>query len=81
MRVAVTGASGRLGRAVVTALEEAPFTGPFGPIAWSRAIFDLDASDGIVALLERDRPEVIVHCAAWSLYVQANSTRHCTKCG
>jgi len=42
MRVAVTGATGRLGRAVVTALGEAPFTGPFGPIAWSRAIFDLD---------------------------------------
>lgn len=66
MRVAVTGAGGRLGRAVVTALEEAPFSGPFGPIAWSRAIFDLDAPDGIVTLLERDRPEVIVHCAAWT---------------
>lgn len=66
MRVAVTGAGGRLGRAVVTALEEAPFTGPFGPIAWSRAIFDLDAPDGIGALLDRDRPEVVVHCAAWT---------------
>ncbi len=66
MRVAVTGAGGRLGRAVVTALEDAPFTGPFGPIAWTRAIWDLDAPDGIGALLERDRPEVIVHCAAWT---------------
>ena len=66
MRVAVTGAGGRLGRAVVTALEEAPFTGPFGPIAWSRAIFDLDAPDGVAALLDRDRPEVVVHCAAWT---------------
>ena len=31
MRVAVTGAGGRLGRALVAALEEAPFTGPAGP--------------------------------------------------
>jgi dTDP-4-dehydrorhamnose reductase len=66
MRVAVTGAGGRLGRAVVTALEEAPFTGPFGPIAWSRAIFDLDAPEQAGVLLDRDRPEVVVHCAAWT---------------
>jgi dTDP-4-dehydrorhamnose reductase len=66
VRVAVTGAGGRLGRAVVTALEEAPFTGPFGPIAWSRAIFDLDAPEGVGRLLDRDRPEVVVHCAAWT---------------
>ena len=66
MRVAVTGAGGRLGRAVVTALEESPFTGPFGQIAWSRAIFDLDAPDGAGTLLDRDRPEVVVHCAAWT---------------
>jgi dTDP-4-dehydrorhamnose reductase len=66
VRVAVTGANGRLGRAVVSALEEAPFTGPFGPIAWSRAIFDLDAPDTAGALLDRDRPEVVVHCAAWT---------------
>ena len=66
MRVAVTGAGGRLGRAVVTALEEAPFTGPFGPIAWSRAIFDLDAPGEVPSVLDRDRPEAIVHCAAWT---------------
>lgn len=66
MRVAVTGAGGRLGRAVVAALEDAPFTGPFGPIAWTRAIWDLDAPDGIGRLIERDRPEAIVHCAAWT---------------
>jgi dTDP-4-dehydrorhamnose reductase len=66
MRVAVTGAGGRLGRAVVAALEEAPFTGPFGPIAWSRGIFDLDAPAAAGALLDRDRPELVVHCAAWT---------------
>jgi dTDP-4-dehydrorhamnose reductase len=66
MRVAVTGSTGRLGRAVVTALEEAPFTGPFGPIGWSRAIFDLDTPEVAGAILDRDRPEIVVHCAAWT---------------
>ena len=66
MRVAVTGAGGRLGRALVAALGDAPFTGPAGPIAWTRADFDLDAPASIDGLLERDRPEVIVHAAAWT---------------
>jgi dTDP-4-dehydrorhamnose reductase len=66
MRVAVTGAGGRLGSALVTALADAPFTGPAGPIAWEREAFDLDAPDGIGARLDRDRPEVVVHAAAWT---------------
>ena len=66
MRVAVTGASGRLGRALVAALADAPFSGPAGPLAWDRSAFDLDAPDGIGALLDLDRPEVVVHAAAWS---------------
>ena len=66
MRVAVTGAAGRLGRALITALEDAPFTGPAGPIAWDRSAFDLDAPDGIEERLVRDRAEVVVHAAAWT---------------
>ncbi len=66
MRVAVTGARGRLGRAVVDALADAPFTGPSGPIAWARDAFDLDAPAGIGARLDADRPEVVVHAAAWT---------------
>jgi dTDP-4-dehydrorhamnose reductase len=66
VRVAVTGANGRLGRALVAALEEAPFTGPAGPIAWTRAEFDLDAPAGVTRMIERDRPEVIVNAAAWT---------------
>ncbi len=66
MRVAVTGANGRLGRALVAALADAPFTGPGGPIAWNRAAFDLDAPDAVAALLDRHCPEVVVHAAAWS---------------
>lgn len=66
MRVAVTGAAGRLGSALITALSDAPFTGPGGPIAWGREVFDLDAPDGIGSRLDRDRPEVVVHAAAWT---------------
>jgi dTDP-4-dehydrorhamnose reductase len=66
MRVAVTGANGRLGRALIAALGDAPFTGPAGPIAWTRRDFDLDAPESIGDLLDRDRPEVVVHAAAWT---------------
>ena len=66
MRVAVTGANGRLGRALIAALEDAPFTGPGGPLGWARDTFDLDAPDGIHALLDRDRPEVVINAAAWT---------------
>jgi dTDP-4-dehydrorhamnose reductase len=66
MRVAVTGAGGRLGRALIDALGDAPFTGPAGPIAWTREDFDLDAPSTIGALLDRDRPEVVIHTAAWT---------------
>jgi len=50
----------------VSALEDAPFVGPLGPIAWTRREWDLDRPDDIAALVERDRPEVIVHAAAWT---------------
>jgi len=66
MRVAVTGAGGRLGRALVTALAEAPFTGLGGPIAWRRSDFDLDRQEDFVGLLQRDRPEAVIHAAAWT---------------
>jgi dTDP-4-dehydrorhamnose reductase len=66
MRVAVTGAGGRLGRALIEALEASPYTGPSGPIAWIRPDFDLDRPDRIAALVDRDRPEVVVHAAAWT---------------
>ena len=66
MRVAISGATGRLGRALVAAVEEAPFGGPFGPITWSRPAFDLDAPEAFDNLLDRDRPEIVVHAAAWT---------------
>jgi dTDP-4-dehydrorhamnose reductase len=66
VRVAVTGAGGRLGRALVTALEDAPYSGPFGPLAWRRPDYDLDDPGAAARLLDRDRPEVVVHAAAWT---------------
>jgi dTDP-4-dehydrorhamnose reductase len=66
VRIAVTGAGGRLGRALVAALEEAPFTGPFGPIAWTRRELDLDDPGGIRPRLDEDRVELVVHAAAWT---------------
>jgi dTDP-4-dehydrorhamnose reductase len=66
VRVAVSGAGGRLGRALVQALEDAPFTGLGGPLGWTRRELDLDAPEAFAALLERHRPEVVVHAAAWT---------------
>lgn len=66
MRVAVTGAGGRLGRALVAALDEAPFTGPLGALAWSRPDYDLDDPGAAARVVARDRPDVVVHAAAWT---------------
>ncbi len=66
MRIVVTGANGRLGRALIRALEDAPFAGPGGPIAWTRAEFDLDDPSGVGKRLDSDRAEIVVHAAAWT---------------
>ena len=66
MRVAVTGAGGRLGRALMAALGDAPFTGPSGPLAWDLPDHDLDDPASSERLFRRDRPDVVVHTAAWT---------------
>jgi dTDP-4-dehydrorhamnose reductase len=35
-------------------------------LSWTRAELDLDAPDGVTAALDRDKPEVVVHAAAWT---------------
>lgn len=63
MRIAVTGATGRLGSAVLDAIgSRAGATG----IGWSRADFDLDDPASAAASLDRDQPDLVVHCAAWT---------------
>jgi dTDP-4-dehydrorhamnose reductase len=61
--VAVTGASGRLGRAVLRRLVS---EGGIKPLAWGRPEFDLDDLGAGARLVERDRPSVVVHAAAWT---------------
>jgi dTDP-4-dehydrorhamnose reductase len=66
VRVAVTGANGRLGRALVQALQDSPYAGPGGPIAWTRTEFDLDDPGDPAGRLRADRVEFVVHAAAWT---------------
>jgi dTDP-4-dehydrorhamnose reductase len=64
VRVVVTGAQGRLGRALLAALGGAPAATTV--VAWSRPEYDLDAPAAAERLLDRDRPDVVVHAAAWT---------------
>jgi dTDP-4-dehydrorhamnose reductase len=66
VRVAVTGAGGRLGRALVRALEDSPYAGPSGPIAWRRNDFDLDDPRWMGERLDRERIGTVIHAAAWT---------------
>lgn len=61
-RVAITGAGGRLGRALVEALA----TDGRQLIPWRRPEYDLDDSSGAQRLVERDRPDLVIHAAAWT---------------
>jgi len=60
-RVAVTGAGGRLGRALMAALADEGTTA----IPWRRPEYDLDDTDAVL-LLGRDAPHLVIHAAAWT---------------
>ncbi len=60
--VAVTGAGGRLGRALVAELAARGVS----TVAWSRPEFDLDDPAAAAALMARDRPAAVIHAAAWT---------------
>lgn len=60
MRIAVTGANGRLGRALLRSFADSDVR------AWSRPFYDLDDPEAAARAVAADRPEVIVHCAAWT---------------
>jgi dTDP-4-dehydrorhamnose reductase len=60
MRVAVTGASGRLGRALLAELQE------FAEVrSWSRPNYDVDDPDA-AARVVASHPDLVVHSAAWT---------------
>jgi dTDP-4-dehydrorhamnose reductase len=60
-RVAVTGAGGRLGTAVMAELAARGIEAA----RWSRPEYDLDDPRAAERLVARDRPAVVIHCAAW----------------
>jgi dTDP-4-dehydrorhamnose reductase len=64
MRVAVTGAGGRLGSALVRQLSEAPFVQEV--LAWDLPEHDLDDPASAARLVSGHRPDVVVHAAAWT---------------
>jgi dTDP-4-dehydrorhamnose reductase len=64
MRVAVTGAGGRLGSALIRQLSAAPFVGQV--LAWDLPEHDLDDPASAQHLVSRYRPDAVVHAAAWT---------------
>jgi dTDP-4-dehydrorhamnose reductase len=64
MRVAVTGAGGRLGTALLTALSAGPLAADV--LAWDLPEHDLDDPRSAARLVGRHRPDLVVHGAAWT---------------
>lgn len=62
-RVAVTGATGRLGSALRARLTGVPGT---DPLPWSRPDYDLDDPEAAARCIARDRPDHVLHAAAWT---------------
>lgn len=61
-RVAVSGAGGRLGSALVDELRRAGVD----VVSWSRPDYDLDDPDSAARVLGRDGPALVYHAAAWT---------------
>jgi len=61
-RVAVTGANGMLGREIVRAATRRPFE----LLGWDRGSFDITDRDATLQAITRERPDVIIHAAAWT---------------
>ena len=64
MRVAVTGAGGRLGSALLERLAEAPFVSEV--LAWDLPQHDLDDPTSAARLVSTNRPDAVIHAAAWT---------------
>jgi dTDP-4-dehydrorhamnose reductase len=64
MRVAITGAGGRLGSALAEALREAAFAEEI--LGWDIPEHDLDDPSSAERLVGRFLPDVVIHTAAWT---------------
>jgi dTDP-4-dehydrorhamnose reductase len=64
MRVAVTGAGGRLGSALVKSLSQAGFVRQVLP--WDLPEHDLDDPTSAQRLMSKYRPDAVIHAAAWT---------------
>ena len=64
MRVAVTGAGGRLGTALVEKLGQEPSVRQV--LAWDLPEHDLDDPASAQRLVSRYRPDAVIHAAAWT---------------
>jgi dTDP-4-dehydrorhamnose reductase len=62
MRVLVTGAGGMLGRDVVLAATNAGHQ----VAALTHGDLDVTEAEGVAARIDRDRPDVVINCAAWT---------------
>jgi dTDP-4-dehydrorhamnose reductase len=60
----VTGAGGRLGRALLAALDAATFADE--ALAWDLPEHDLDDPDSAESLVAAARPDAVIHAAAWT---------------
>jgi dTDP-4-dehydrorhamnose reductase len=66
VRVAITGAGGRLGRALVAALASSGLADDGGLLAWDLPDHDLDDPASAGRIVRRDRPGIVIHTAAWT---------------
>jgi dTDP-4-dehydrorhamnose reductase len=66
VRVAVTGAGGRLGSALVHSFQLPSTKAARTVVPWYRSGFDLDAPDDVADRLEQDRIGLVLHAAAWT---------------
>jgi dTDP-4-dehydrorhamnose reductase len=63
VRIAVSGSTGRLGSALTNVLAG---EAELHVLAWDRQMLDLDRPSAILPLVARERPDLVVHAAAWT---------------
>jgi dTDP-4-dehydrorhamnose reductase len=67
VRIAVTGAGGRLGSALVAELIRRPPRRQVVAVeSWARPSLDLDRPETLAHLVRDRRPDLVLHCAAWT---------------